>query len=160
MIKQVLLLTLFIHPIPAGIVYASALNETRVNISISNAAGQPLPDLHISMDLYFYEVIAADQLEVRGAFSDECTTDEHGACSILVGETQDLLLRGSLDLGEYGSRNLEWHGGALDVPIRIEQEDPTENRVLEESIRIMVYSAIQVVFGTLGMIIQHKRAPG
>ena len=160
MIKQALLLTLFMLPIPAGIVYASALNSTLVNISISNAAGQPLPDLHISMDLSFYEVLAADQLEVRGAFSDGCTTDAHGACSILVGETRDLLLRGSLDLGEYGSRNLEWHGGALDVPIRIEPEDPAENRVLEESIRIMIYCAILFVFGTLGMIIHHKRVSG
>jgi hypothetical protein len=160
MIKRTSILVLFFLLHPSAVVCASSLNETRVNISISNAAGQPLPDLHISMDLYFYEFIAADQLEVRGAFTDECTTDEHGACSILVGETHDLLLRGSLDLGEYGSRNLEWHGGALDVPIRIEPEDPAENRVLEESIRIMIYSAILFVFGTLGMIVQRKRAPG
>ena len=160
MIKQALLLTLFILPIPAWIVFASRLNETRVNISLADPEGQPLPNVQISMDLSFYEVLAADQLEVRGAFSDECTTDKQGACSILVGETQDLLLRGSLDLGEYGNRNLEWHGGVLDVPIRIEPEDPAENRVLEESIRIMIYSAILFVFGTLGMIVQRKRAPG
>jgi hypothetical protein len=151
MIKQALLLTLFIHPIPAGIVYASALNQTRVIISISNAAGQPLPDLHISMDLYFYEVIAADQLEVRGAFSDGCTTDAHGACSILVGETQDLLLRGSLDLGEYGSRNLEWHGGALDVPIRIEPESKTQTTP------VAPYSVVFFIFIALGVIVQRKR---
>jgi hypothetical protein len=154
MIKQVLLLTLFIHPIPAGIVYASALNETRVNIFISNGESQPLPNLQISMDLYFYEFIAADQLEVRGAFSDQCTTDTHGACSILIGETQDLLLRGSLDLGEYGSRNLEWRGGALDVPIRIEQIDPVENSAL---IRTMIYSAVLFAFIALSVIIQRKR---
>jgi hypothetical protein len=154
MIKQVLFLTLFMLPIPTGIVSASALNETRVNISISNAAGQPLPDLHISMDLYFYEVIAADQLEVRGAFSDGCTTDTHGACSILVGETQDVLLRGSLDLGEYGSRNLEWHGGALDVPIRIELESKTQFTPMAP------YSVVLFIFIALGVIFQHKRAPG
>ena len=160
MIKRTSILVLFFLLHPSAVVCASSLNETLVNISISNAAGQPLPDLHISMDLYFYEVLAADQLEVRGAFSDECTTDAHGACSILVGETQDLLLRGSLDLGEYGSRNLEWHGGALDIPIRIEPEDPAQNSTLEKSIHIMLSSAILFVFGTLGIIIHHKRVPG
>ena len=155
MIKQALFLTLFILSIPARVVFASSSNSTRVNISISNAAGQPLPNVQISMDLYFYEFIAADQLEVRGAFSDECTTDTHGECSILIGETQDLLLRGSLDLGKYGSRILEWRGGALDVPIRIEQIDPVENSA---PIRTMIYSAVLFVFIALSVIVQRKRA--
>ena len=155
MIKQALLLTLFILPLPARIVFASSLNETRVNISLANAEGQPLPNVQISLELYFYEVLAADQLEVRGAFSDECTTDGHGACSILIGETGDLLLRGSLDLGEYGSRNLEWHGGALEVPIQIEQAVPVEN---SSSIRTMIYSAILFISALMGVTVQHKRA--
>ncbi len=155
MIKQALLLTLFILSIPAGIVYASSLNETRVNIFLSDFEGQPLSELPISLDLYFYEFIAADQLEVRGAFSDECTTDTHGACSILIGETQDLLLRGRLDLGEYGSRILEWRGGALDVPIRIEQIDPVEDSA---PIRTMIYSAVLFAFIALSVIVQRKRA--
>jgi hypothetical protein len=151
MIKQALLLTLFILPIPVGIVFASSLNETRVNIFLANTEGQPLPNVQISMDLAFYEVITADQLEARGAFSDECTTDGHGACSILIGETGELLLRGSLDLGEYGSRNLEWHGGALDVPIRINQESKTQFN------HVTMYSAILFLSALMGMVIQHKR---
>jgi len=160
MIKRISILVLFFLLRPSAVVCASSLNETRVNISLSNAEGQPFPNVQISMDLTFYEVLAADQLEIRGAFSDECTTDEHGACSILVGETHDLLLRGSLDLGEYGSRNLEWHGGALDVPIRIEPEDPAENSALEESMHIMMSSAILFLSVLMGVIFQHKRAPG
>jgi hypothetical protein len=151
MIKQALLLPLFILPIPAGIVFASSLNETRVNIFLVDPGGQPLPDVQISMDLTFYGVIAADQLEVRGAFSDECTTGGHGECSILIGETGDLLLRGSLDLGEYGSRNLEWHGGALDVPIQLNQESKTQFN------HVTFYSAILFISTLVGMVIQHKR---
>lgn len=157
MIKQALLLTLFILSVPARIVFASSLNETRVNISLSNAEGKPLPNEQISMDLSFYEVLAADQLEVRGAFSDECTTDRDGACSILIGGTGDLLLRGSLDLGEYGSRNLEWNGGTLDVPIQIEHAVPVEN---SSSIRTMIYSAILFLSALMGVAVQHKREQG
>jgi hypothetical protein len=150
----VLFLTLFILPVPARIVFASSLNETRVNIFLVDPDGQPLPNVQISMDLSFYEVLSADQLEVRGAFSDECTTDAQGACRILIGETGDLLLRGVLDLGEFGIRNLEWHGGDLDVPIRIEQAAPVEN---SSSIRTMMYSAILFLSVLMGAVIQHKR---
>ena len=151
MIKPTTILVLFFLLRPSVVVFASSLNETCINISLVDAEGQPLPNVQISMDLYFYEVLSADQLEVRGAFSDECTTDGHGTCSILIGETQDLLLRGSLDLGEYGSRNLEWHGGALDVPIRINQESKTQFN------HVTIYSAILFLSTLLGMVVQHKR---
>jgi hypothetical protein len=154
MIKRISILVLFFLLHPSAIVFASSLNDTRVNISLLNAEGQPLPNVQISMDLSLYEVLATEQLEVRGAFSDECSTDGHGVCSILIGETGELLLRGSLDLGEYGSRNLEWHGGALDVPIQIEQAAPVENC---SSLRTMIYSVILFLSTLLGMVVQHKR---
>jgi hypothetical protein len=148
-VVQILFLILLFIP---STVFASSLNATRINISLSNSEGQALPNVQISMDLYFYEHIAMDQLELRGAYSDECTTDAQGVCSILIGETQDLLLRGSLDLGEYGSRNVEWHGGALDVPIRIKHESKTQFN------HVKMYGVILIVLIALGVIVQYKRA--
>jgi hypothetical protein len=151
MIKRTLVLVLFFLLLPSTVVCASSLNETRVNISLSNAEGQPLSDVQILLDLYFYEIIAPEQAELRGAFSDECTTDIHGVCSILIGETQDLLLRGTLDFGEYGNRNVEWHGGVLDVPIRINQE-------VEPSIKYRILFSVMLFLSVVvSVIVQYRQ---
>jgi hypothetical protein len=142
---------LIILLIPSSAVYASPLNVTRINISLSDAEGQPLSDVQISLDLYFYEVIAPEQAELRGAISDACTTDAHGVCTILIGETQDLLLHGKLDLGNYGSRELEWYGGELDVPIQLKQESKAQFKPMT------MYSAILFALIALGVIVQHRR---
>jgi hypothetical protein len=121
--------------------------SSRIDVFIADAAGQPLPNVRVSLDLYFYE--AAPSSEIRGAFSDECTTDGQGRCSLWIGQTQDLVLRGSLDLGQYGIRNVEWQGGVLEMPIRIE---PQRQPQCELSLLPGV-----IVFALLGVIIQHKR---
>ena len=144
-------LLLFTLLIPSSVVYASSSNVTRINISLLDAEGQPLSDVQVLLDLYFYEVIAPEQNELRGAISDECTTDAQGACTILIGETQDLLLHGKLDLGSYGSREVEWHGGALNVPIQIKPESKTQIKPMT------IYSAILFAFIGLGIIVQNKR---
>jgi hypothetical protein len=133
------------------VVYASSSNVTRINISLSDAEGQPLSNVQVSLDLYFYEIIAPEQNELRGALSDECTTDAQGICTILIGETQDLLLHAKLDLGSYGSREVEWHGGALNVPIQIKPESKTQSNPMT------MYSAILFALIALGVIVQHRR---
>ena len=152
MTKRMLILIVFSLLIPSTAVFASTLNTTRVNIFLSDSEGRALSHVQVSLDLYFYEVLAADQMELRGAVSDECTSDEQGMCSILIGETQDLLLRGTLDLGEYGSRFVEWQGGVLDVPIRIAQAAKPQFK------SIMIFSAIILALIVLCVIVQRKRA--
>ena len=144
-------LILFSLLIPSSVVYASSSNVTRINISLLDAEGQPLSDVQVSLDLYFYEIIAPEQNELRGALSDECTTDAQGACTILIGETQDLLLHGKLDLGSYGNWEVEWHGGALNVPIQIKPESKTQFKPLT------MYSTILFALIALGAIFQHRR---
>jgi hypothetical protein len=145
-------LFLIILLIPSAVVFASASNATRINIFLSNSDGQPLSNVQVLLDLYFYEMIASDQTELRGAYSDECTTDKQGMCTILIGKTQDLLLRGRLDLGGYGSRNVEWHGGVLDVPIRIAQEaEPHINSIVMYSgLLLLLISLVSVIVGHRG----------
>ena len=137
--------------IPSSVVYASPLNTTRINISLSDAEGQPLSSVQVLLDLYFYEVIAPEQAELRGAISDECTTDAQGACTILIGETQDLLLHGKLDLGRYGSREVEWHGGALNVPIQIKPGSKTQFKPMT------IYNTILFALIALGVVVQLRR---
>ena len=151
MSKRILILALIILLIPSSTVYASSLNVTRINISLLDAEGQPLSNVQVSLDLYFYEVIAPEQNELRGALSDECTTDAQGACTILIGETQDLLLHAKLDLGSYGGREVEWHGGALNVPIHIKPESKTQFKPMT------IYSAIFFALIALGVIVQYRR---
>ena len=149
--RAYLSLILFILFIPSSVVYASPLNVTRINISLSDPEGQPLSDVQVLLDLYFYEVIAPEQNELRGALSDECTTDTQGACTILIGETQDLLLHGKFDLGSYGSWEVEWHGGALNVPIQIKPGSKTQFNP------VTIYSGILFALIALGVIVQHRR---
>ena len=115
MIRRTLILVLFSLLFPAKVVFAAA---TRVHIYLTDSAGQPLADVPVALDLRFYESASA---EPSGAFSDECTTDAQGECTILIGETRDLRLRGRLDLGGHGSREVEWRGGVLEVSIRAAQ---------------------------------------
>ena len=122
--------------------------SSRIDVSVVDAAGQPLSNLRVSLDLYFYE--AAPSSEIRGAVSDACTTDAQGRCSLWIGQTHDLVLRGSLDLGEYGTRQVEWHGGVLNVPIRIEPQHPPRFDLS------MLFGVL--VFTLLGVILQRKRA--
>ena len=49
------------------------------------------------------------------AFAGSCTTDASGDCVIEVGETNGVL-RGRLDVEGYGSRDVIWPGGTLELP--------------------------------------------
>jgi hypothetical protein len=111
MLKSIIIFSMLIQQ-----VIASSLHVTVVDQS-----GSPMPGVPVTLDLYFYSYVAPDQMEVRGAFSDGCTTDDHGRCVIVIGET-DTILRGYLDLGEYGGRDVFWPGGELSLTIRIEDE--------------------------------------
>ncbi len=107
-------------------------SESRINIHVLDAEAQPLAGVRIFLDLHFME-----GSEIRGAYSDECTTDQNGECTLHIGETHGQRLRGTLDLGSYGSRIVEWNGGVLDVPIQIHDRETA--RPLDPA---AIYSAI------------------
>jgi len=123
-------LVLLIAFLPSA-VFAASLSQ--VNIHLLDAEAQPLKNVQVSLDLHFYE----------------CATDAHGRCSILIGDTRGLLLRGTLDLGMYGSRIVAWRGGALDVPIEI--TDPAQPDHTGSDGILLLLSAV------LGVVVLQRR---
>ncbi len=89
-----------------------------VHVLVADASGNPLPGLQVKLVLYDFEN-RDGQIEVRKTFSDRCTTDQNGECTIMIGET-DGVLRGRLDLGRYGGRDVIWLGGVLNAPVLID----------------------------------------
>jgi hypothetical protein len=89
-----------------------------VHIQVMDVNGKGLANVEAALTLYSFSV-HGDQLWARPIFSDSCATDKDGKCTIVIGET-DTFLRGRIDLGKYGGRDLIWPGGAIDVPIQID----------------------------------------
>ncbi len=81
---------------------------------VADGAGNPMHGVQVELVLYDFKLISGQTL-VQKTFSDQCTTDQNGECTIVIGETSGLL-RGRLDLGKYGGRDVIWPGGALNAP--------------------------------------------
>jgi len=92
-----------------------------VQVRVADAAGQPLPDVRVRLDLYEPGSVP-ERMEVWTVFSGHCRTDQNGECTIVIGETHGLL-RGRLDLGSYGGRDVIWPGGALEAPVLVDLEN-------------------------------------
>ena len=88
-----------------------------VRIPVADADGKPMPEVRVTLVLYEFSLT-----EIRETFSARCTTDAQGECTILIGETSGLL-RGRLDLGKYGGRDVIWPGGALTAPVVIDVQN-------------------------------------
>ena len=95
-----------------------------VHVLVADAAGNPMQGVRVELVLYDFE-FNSGQTQVHKTFSDQCTTDLNGECTIVIGETRGLL-RGRLDLGKYGGRDVIWPGGALNAPVLVDLEN---NRV-------------------------------
>ena len=98
--------------------------NSSVHVMVADDAGYPMQYVKVELVLYDFKLISG-QTQVQKAFSDHCTTDQNGECWILIGETSGLL-RGRLDLGKYGGRDVIWPGGALNAPVLV---DLKNNRV-------------------------------
>ena len=94
--------------------------SSSVHVLVVDAEGEPLPDVRVELVLYDFES-GSGQTQARKTFSDRCTTDQNGECTIMIGETRGVL-RGRLDLGKYGGRDVIWPGGALDAPVMVDLE--------------------------------------
>lgn len=90
-----------------------------MHVRVMDAEGQALPNVRVELILYEFR---SGKAEARIAFSEHCTTDQNGECGISIGETSGML-RGRLDLGEYGGRDVIWPGGVLDVPVMVDLEN-------------------------------------
>ena len=94
-----------------------------VHVLVIDAEGVRLSDVQVELVLYEYRENSG-QTEVQVTFSDRCQTDQSGECTIMIGETSGLL-RGRLDLGKYGGRDVIWPGGVLDAPIQVDLKNNT-----------------------------------
>ena len=103
------------------VLFSTLFTISSVHVSVADAQGVPLPDVQVKLVLYEYRSNSAVQI----TFSDSCSTDQNGECTILIGETTGLL-RGRLDLGKYGGRDVIWPSGVLNAPILVDLEN---NRV-------------------------------
>ncbi len=95
-----------------------------VHIMVADATGNPMHGVQVELVLYDFKLISG-QTQVQKTFTDQCTTDQNGECTIVIGETSEIL-RGRLDLGKYGGRDVIWPGGALNAPVLVDLEN---NRV-------------------------------
>ena len=95
-------------------------SASSVRILVADAQGQPMSKIRVSLVLYEF-VSAAGKMEARETFSKHCTTDANGECTIQIGETSGIL-RGRIDLGKYGGRDVFWPGGALTAPVLVDIE--------------------------------------
>jgi len=91
-----------------------------VHILVADTAGVPMQGVRVELVLYDFKLMAG-QTQAQKTFSDHCTTDLNGECTIVIGETRGLL-RGRLDLGKYGGRDVIWPGGALEAPVLVDLE--------------------------------------
>lgn len=90
-----------------------------LHVTVVDRTGHPMPGIPVTLDLYFYSPVSPERTDVRGTFTDGCTTGDDGSCVIEIGKT-DSILRGYLDLGSYGGRDVFWSGGELNLTVRIE----------------------------------------
>jgi hypothetical protein len=95
-----------------------------VHVMVADAAGNPMQGVQVELVLYDFKLISG-QTKVQKTFTGQCTTNQNGECTIVIGETSGIL-RGRLDLGKYGGRDVIWPGGALNAPVLVDLEN---NRV-------------------------------
>lgn len=98
--------------------FSFLLATSSVHVWVADAEGAPLADVRVELVLYEYQ-FNSGQAEAQPVFSDQCVTDRNGECTIVIGETRGLL-RGRLDLGKYGGRDVIWPGGALNAPVLVD----------------------------------------
>ncbi len=91
--------------------------NSSMHVMVADTAGNPMQGVRVELVLYDFKLISG-RTQAQNTFSDHCNTDQNGECWILIGETSGLL-RGRLDLGKYGGRDVIWPGGELNAPIMV-----------------------------------------
>lgn len=98
------------------VLVAQALT-TGLDITVVDTDRAPVEGLHLTLTTYTYD---KGEAVIRETIT--CETDSQGACTLLlVRPEQGGMQRGSLRIGEHGTRDLIWPGGMLSLVIPLEQ---------------------------------------
>ena len=93
---------------------------TGVEVQVYNAAAnEPVSGIHVVLETFEYQDGEAFQIE-----SQTCTTDKSGNCTLLLEKPNtNGMQRGTLQIGDYGIRDLVWPGGIQKISIPVDQLD-------------------------------------
>ena len=100
-----------------SLVLFAQVSITGLEIRVVDAAQEPVPSVHLTLNTYTYNNGDAILRETV-----ECDTDTDGACSLLLeNPNQKGMQYGTLKIGEYGYRDLIWAGGMIKLNIPLDQ---------------------------------------
>ncbi len=87
---------------------------TFLHLSVIDATGQPMSDVPVTLELYTY----VDQ-NANVWFEEDCMTDLDGRCEFQIENAppDGGLIRGTLQIGDFGFRDVIWPGGELNLTV-------------------------------------------
>lgn len=92
-------------------------NTTGVSVHMLGAEQEPLSGVRLTLKTYAYQNGEAYLIETQ-----TCKTDVAGTCSLMLEKPNTAgMQRGTLQIGDFGTRDLIWTGGMLTLTIPIAQ---------------------------------------
>ena len=99
------------------VLVAQALT-TGLEITVLDAAQEPVEGLQLTLTTYIYN--QEGEAMIRESVS--CKTDPEGSCSLILSDpNKDGMQYATLQVGEYGTRDLTWPGGMMKLVIPLDQ---------------------------------------
>ena len=92
-------------------------NTTGVSVRVLDAEQEPRSGVRLTLKTYAYQHGEAFLIETQ-----TCKTDTAGTCSLLLENPNTTgMQRGTLQIGDFGTRDLIWPGGMLTLNIPLAQ---------------------------------------
>ena len=139
---------------------------TGVEVQVYNAAvNEPVAGVHVVLETFTYQDGEAFQIEKQ-----TCTTDKSGSCTLLLLQPNtNGLQRGTLQIGEHGSRDVVWPGGMLSLSLPLDQLGfgreaapyehlPEDGGVLVHRGRFPLYALLMVLFWGVLLVVAYRYA--
>jgi hypothetical protein len=100
------------------VLLAQQATGTMLSLHVLDANQEPISGMEIKLELYTY----AGQ-EANIWFEENCQTDINGACKFEIesAPSDGGFLRGTLQVGDFGLRDVIWPGGELKLTIPTDQ---------------------------------------
>lgn len=100
------------------ILFAQHATGTMLSLRVLDADQEPISGVEISLALYIYE-----GQEAILWFEENCQTDADGHCLFQIESTppDGGFLRGTLQVGDFGLRDVIWPGGELKLTVPTDQ---------------------------------------
>ena len=91
---------------------------TFLHLRVIDVSGKPMGDVSVTLELYTY----VDQ-DANIWFEEVCQTDLDGRCEFQIESAppDGGFLHGSLQVGDFGIRDVTWPGGEFNITIPVEQ---------------------------------------